>query len=125
VIHSNIEKVLVPVGYKISPADIVSIKRFFSVSFNTVVERLHQCALINSEEKINFYRLIVSQGFKKKEPNALDRKEFQFNTRFEDLLRKAYENELISMNKVAELYGKNIKEVRKLIKGWGEFGSES
>ena len=116
---------LVPVGYKISPADIVSIKRFFSVSFNTIVERLHQCALINSEEKSNFYRLVVSRGFKKKEPNALDRKEFQFNTRFENLLRKAYENELISVNKVGELSGKSMREVRDLIREWGEFGPYS
>jgi len=116
---------LVPVGYKISPADIVSIKRFFSVSFNTIVERLHQCALINSEEKSNFYRLVVSRGFKKKEPNALDRKEFQFNTRFENLLRKAYENELISVNKVGELSGKSMREVRDLIREWGKLGSGS
>jgi len=122
--EDSLRKVL-PVGYKISPADIVSVKRFFSVSFNTIVERLHQCDLINSAEKKNFYRLVVSRGFKKKEPNALDKKEFQFNTKFENLLRKAYENELISMNKVAELYGKNTKEVRELMKGWGEFGTES
>ena len=122
--EDSLRKVL-PVGYKISPADIVSVKRFFSVSFNTIVERLHQCDLINSAEKKNFYRLAVSSGFKKKEPNALDKKGLQFNTRFENLLRKAYENELISMNKVAELYGKNTKEVRELVKGWGEFGTES
>ena len=89
------------------------------MSFNTIVERLHQCALINSEEKSNFYRLVVSRGFKKKEPNPLDRKELQLNARFENLLRKAYENELISANKVGELSGKSMTQVRELIREWG------
>ena len=76
-------------------------------------------------EKNNFYGLLVSRDFKKQEPYPLERKEFQFNQRVENLLRNAYENELISMNKVAELYGKNIREVQELIKAWGELGSGS
>jgi Zn-dependent peptidase ImmA (M78 family)/DNA-binding XRE family transcriptional regulator len=116
---------IVPRGYKITAADVISIKRIFSVSFNTIVERLYQSDLMNSDERSNFYRLMVSRGYRKMEPLPLNSKELQLNTRFEGLLRKAYENELISMNKVAELYGKNIKEVRELIKAWGQFGAES
>lgn len=116
---------LAQVGYKITVADIIYIKRIFSVSFKTILKRLIQCGLINSKENNNFYALLVSRDFKKREPYPLEAKDFPFNKRFENLLRNAYENELISINKVAELYGKNMPEVRELIRAWGELGSGS
>jgi Zn-dependent peptidase ImmA (M78 family)/transcriptional regulator with XRE-family HTH domain len=116
---------LVPIGYRITIADIIYIKRIFSVSFKTILERLLQCGLITSKEKSNFYGLLISSGFEKQEPHPLSKEELGFNKRFENLLRNAYENELISVNKVAELYGKNIREVRELIRAWGELGSGS
>jgi len=116
---------LAPIGYKITVADIIYIKRIFSVSFKTILKRLIQCGLINSKENSNFYGLLVSRDYKIREPYPLEAKDFHFNKRFENLSRNAYENGLISINKVAELHGKNMTEVRELIRAWGELGSES
>ena len=114
-----------PVGYGITPADVIYIKHIFNVSFKAILERLHQCSLINSQQKRNLYAWLGSRYKAEEEHRPLDRDQLQVNKRFENLLRKAYENELISANKVAELYDKNMKEVRDMIKQWGDIDSDS
>ncbi|KPL01299.1 MAG: hypothetical protein AMJ91_00665 [candidate division Zixibacteria bacterium SM23_73_3] len=114
-----------PVGYRITPADVIYIKHIFNVSFKAILERLHQCSLINSQEKRNLYAWLGSRYKAEEEPRPLDRDQLQVNKRFENLLRKAYENELISINKVGELYGKSMTQVRDLVKKWGEFDTGS
>jgi len=114
-----------PVGYRITPADVIYIKHIFNVSFKAILERLHQCSLINSQEKRNLYAWLGSRYKAEEEPRPLDRDQLQVNKRFENLLRKAYENELISVNKVGELSGKSMRQVRDLVREWGEFGSDS
>jgi Zn-dependent peptidase ImmA (M78 family) len=113
------------VGYRITPADVIYIKHIFNVSFKAILERLHQCSLINSQEKRKLYAWLGPRYKAEEEPHPLDSDQLQINKRFENLLRKAYESELISVNKVGELSGKSMREVRDMVREWGEFGSES
>ena len=114
-----------PVGYRITPADVIYIKHIFNVSFKAILERLHQCSLINSQEKRNLYAWLGSRYKADEEPHPLDSDQLQVNKRFENLLRKAYESELISVNKVGELSGKSMSQVRDLVREWGKFGADA
>jgi len=52
-----------------------------------------------------------------KEPAALEAIDC-IEDRLSRLVREAYEKELISMSRAAEILGKSIIEMRELVKGW-------
>ncbi len=100
---------------------ILHIKRVFKVSYKTVIYRLIEEEIADSRMWQMFcYRYKQKKSFDfsgHKEPEplaAIDCIEDRLNR----LVREAYEKELISISRAAEILGKSIIEMRELVNGW-------
>ncbi|MEA2016467.1 MAG: XRE family transcriptional regulator [Actinomycetota bacterium] len=100
---------------------ILHIKRVFKVSYKTVIYRLIDDGVADDKiwkkfcydykQREHFY----FKGHKEPEPLAgIDCIENRLNR----LAREAFEKELISMPRAAEILGKSITDMRKLVNGW-------
>lgn len=100
---------------------ILHIKRVFKVSYKTIIYRLIEkgvvnntiwqtfCAQYKQKNKFDF------KGHKEPEPlAAID----CIEDRLSRLVREAFEKELISISRAAEILGKSIVEMRELVNGW-------
>lgn len=100
---------------------ILHIKRVFKVSYKTVIYRLIEEEIADLKMWQMFpYRYKQKKNFDfsgHKEPEplaAIDCIEDRLNR----LVREAYEKELISISRAAEILGKSIIEMRELVNGW-------
>ena len=107
---------------------ILHIKRFYKVSFKTVILRLIDIGI--DKEKIwpNFYREYQKQyggNLKKhKEPSPLDPLDF-LEDRLSALTKEALEKELISVSRAAEILDISIEQMRDRINAWSLVVNES
>jgi len=100
---------------------ILHIKRFFKVSYKTVIYRLIDEGIADNNMWKKFHydykqrRNFDFKGHKEPEPLAnIDCIEYRLNR----LVREAFEKGLISMSRAAEILDKSIGDMRKLVNGW-------
>jgi len=100
---------------------VLHIKRIFKISYEAVLYRLVEENIADSEIWKHFrarYKRKCNFDFKgNKEPAALEAIDC-IEDRLSRLVREAYEKELISMSRAAEILGKSIIEMRELVNGW-------
>ncbi len=100
---------------------ILHIKRVFKVSYKTVIYRLIEEEIADSKMWQKFcYRYKQKKNFDfsgHKEPVPLAVIDC-IEDRLSRLVREAYEKELISISRAAEILGKSIIEMRELVNGW-------
>lgn len=100
---------------------ILHIKRVFKVSYKTVIYRLIEEEIVNAKMWQMFcygYKQVRKFDFKgHKEPEPLASIDC-IEDRLGRLVREAYDKELISMSRAAEILGKSIIEMRELVNGW-------
>ena len=110
---------------------ILHIKKYFKVSYQTIIYRLQQ---IDNAMKERNLRLEFAVGYKKLtghdlkdyfepdpvadfEADGLSRNDFN-EERFKRLIRLAYEREMISISRAAEILGLDMKSMRELALSW-------
>lgn len=102
--------------------DIVFLKRHFRVSAQVMARRLFDLGLITqSEQRQVLESASKAQPGAKKEYAPLGADlvgEWQSDSRFMHLARKAVLSGMISLGKLAELLNQNLLEVRSLVKEW-------
>jgi Zn-dependent peptidase ImmA (M78 family) len=100
---------------------ILHIKRIFKVSYKTVIYRLIDEGIVDNNmwKKFHYeYKQKKNFDFKgHKEPEPLADIDC-IEDRLKRLVRKAFEKELISMSRAAEILDKSIVDMRKLVNGW-------
>ena len=100
---------------------ILHIKRVFKISYEAVLYRLVEENIVNHDIWKLFrakYKKIYNFNFKgRKEPEPLAAIDC-IEDRLSRLVREAYEKELISMSRAAEILDKSIIEMRELSNGW-------
>ncbi|MBF0493711.1 MAG: ImmA/IrrE family metallo-endopeptidase [Candidatus Omnitrophica bacterium] len=100
---------------------ILHVKRIFKVSYEAVLHRLVDEKLYSGEIWEQFrarYKRRYNFDFKgHKEPVPLEAIDC-IEDRLGRLVREAYEKELISMSRAAEILGKSVTEMRDLVNGW-------
>ncbi|MBF0216108.1 MAG: ImmA/IrrE family metallo-endopeptidase [Candidatus Omnitrophica bacterium] len=100
---------------------ILHIKRVFKVSYMTVIKRLiGERVATNDIYKTFCYRYKERKSFEfkgHKEPEPLAPIDC-IEDRLSRLVREAYEKELVSMSRAAEILGKSIVDMRDLVNGW-------
>jgi len=114
---------------------ILHIKRIFKVSYRTVIMRLIEMGKADSSIWQNFAiehkRLtgkslanhhepesLSNKDFSAQEPAALDNIDFT-ETRLQFLVRKAFERDIITMSRAAEILNISLPDMRDLAKNWG------
>jgi Zn-dependent peptidase ImmA (M78 family)/DNA-binding XRE family transcriptional regulator len=93
--------------HKISLIELIHLKMKYKISIQAIMYRLKDLKIINESKYKNF--VIVDKQNKFDNQNPLKENKEDIN-RFENLLARAYSEELITSSKLAELSGININE---------------
>lgn len=107
----------IPNKKNITGNDILYLKKFFGVSFQAVVRRLKDVGYLSADEERNYYRQLARLGYREKEPEPME-DVFSRNLRYIALIKNAYENEKITLSKVAELLDITALQAREKILEW-------
>jgi len=104
---------------------ILHIKRIFKVSYKTVIKRLIDLGIKDPDIYLKFnkdYKNRYNHDLKNHyEPFPIDKSEFNIDLipdRFNNLVRMAYEKEIITASKAAELLDMNMVEFENLKNSW-------
>lgn len=101
--------------------DIMAMKQYFKVSIQTLYMALRKYNFINQKQYDIFWNKVNLNDWKKKEPNPIDLTGFiDKNFKLTSNLKKLYNNDEISSNKVAQVLDIDLLEARKLFKKWSE-----
>lgn len=99
--------------------DIVEMKKYFKVSIQTVYVMLYEYKLISKSVYGEFWKQISVAGYRKIEPNPLDKINIEEkNNRLIKYIKDLFFKEEISSNKISEVLGLDIIETRQLLKSW-------
>lgn len=112
---------------------VLHIKRIFKVSYKTVLIRLQEMGLADSSVWVKFameYKRMFGEDLKDYfEPESLSQDDFKFEpkrldnidfleSRLYRLVRKAFEREIITMSRAAEILNLELMEMRELSNAW-------
>lgn len=112
---------------------VLHIKRIFKVSYKTVLVRLQENGLVDNSVWQKFAFECKKLGISLKghfEPESLEKEHFQpepveplsnydfVESRLNRLVRKAFEQEVITMSKAADILDINLMEMRELSNAW-------
>ncbi len=112
---------------------VLHIKRIFKVSYKTVLMRFQEMGLVDDSVWMKFameYKKMFGKSLKnhyepeslsqddfKSEPNKLDNFDF-LESRLYRLVREAFEQEIITMSRAAEILNLGLMEMRDLSNAW-------
>jgi Zn-dependent peptidase ImmA (M78 family) len=114
---------------------VLHIKRIFKVSYKTVLVRLREDGLVDDSIWQKFAFECKKLGFSLKdhfEPESLPQDDFHpepvaplssydfVESRLNRLVRKAFEQEIITMSKAADILGIDLMSMRELSNSWGK-----
>ncbi len=107
---------------KISPYEM---KKHFKVSIQALYLSLHKYGLISNEAYQGFWKRVHNNGWAKTEPEPLNHMSFEKkNEKLIVEIMKLYDEDEISINKIAEFLELEIRDTRKLVKEWGRINDE-
>jgi Zn-dependent peptidase ImmA (M78 family)/transcriptional regulator with XRE-family HTH domain len=105
-----------PLG-RISPTDVIRLKRLFRVSFTGMLTRLYQEGYLNKADNGRLWSICKARGWDKDEPERLQEPP-AYGRRTEALARTAWEQGEASMSFLGEVLGRDRKAMRDLISDW-------
>ena len=112
-------------SYGLSFVDrILHIKRYFKVSYQTVIYRLSSVGEGQYNELLNKFQTMYSDKYKQQlgkcdEPSPLDKPDF-VEDYFLSLVRRALDKERITVSKAAEMLRVSLEDMRSTINAWAE-----
>lgn len=95
----------------ISFKELIEVQRKYGISIRAIVYRLKDCNILSDNRVAEFYRKLNFDPRLKREVDAERFQTPEVSNRFEQLVYRAYSQELISTSKAASLLGVNINEV--------------
>lgn len=99
--------------------DVIEMKKHFKVSIQTLYLMLYEYNLISKSSYTDFWKKINVLGYKKTEPNPIDKSDFEEkNSRLIKHIKDLFFKEEISANKVSEVLGLDILDTRIMLKEW-------
>lgn len=91
--------------------ELIEVQKKYGISIQAIVYRLVDCRVLSKPRQTNFYKKINSNPELKNLINLERFETHEFSHRYEQLVYRAYSQELISASKVASLLEININEV--------------
>lgn len=108
--------------------NVLEIKRYFNVSYLTVLKRLIDIKIVSRDIYRTFARLFkMKYGHNLKdhfEPFGLEKVDF-FEVRLNRLVREAIEEELISVSREADILGISLEDMLEKGRSWNPPGEET
>ena len=99
--------------------DVVEMKKYFKVSIQTLYVMLYEYKVISKLVYTDFWKKINVHGYKKTEPNPIDKSDVEEkNSRLIKHIKDLFFKEEISANKVSEVLGLDILGTRQMLKEW-------
>lgn len=105
-----------PLG-RISPTDVIRLKRLYRVSFTGMLTRLHQEGYLDKADNNRLWSICRARGWDKQEPDPL-REPPAYGRRTEALARAAWERGEASLAFLGEVLGKDRQAMRDLVSDW-------
>ncbi|MBK1725316.1 hypothetical protein CKO23_24710 [Thiocystis violacea] len=105
-----------PLG-RISPTDVIRLKRLFRVSFTGMLTRLYQEGYLDKAANGRLWSICKARGWDKQEPEPLIEPP-AYGRRTEALARAAWERGEASLAFIGEVLGKDRKVMRDLVSDW-------
>lgn len=102
---------------RISPTDVVRLKRLFRVSFTGMLTRLYQAGHLTKADNGRLWSICKARGWDKQEPEPL-REPPAYARRTEALARAAWERGEASLGFLGEVLGKDRRAMRDLAADW-------
>lgn len=96
--------------------EVLYLKKIFNVSAQAIIMALNNYNLITDIHKSVLFRVLFSKGYKDKEP--LPMKQLKKEEGLIEKLKLLLFKDHITENKIAEVLGEKITEVRKMINDW-------
>lgn len=91
--------------------ELIEVQKKYGISIQAIVFRLVDCGILSKHRQTLFYKKINFDRNLKEHINQERFETNEFSHRFEQLVYRAYSQELISASKVASLLGSNINDV--------------
>lgn len=102
---------------RITPTDVIRLKRLFRVSFTSMLTRLNQERYLNKADIGRLWGIVRHRGWDTKEPEPL-REPPAYGRRTEALARVAWERGQASLPFLGEVLDKDRKAMRDLVTDW-------
>ena len=101
--------------------DLVMMKKHFKVSLQGLFVMLREYKIISKASSDRFWKRTMANGALKEEPYPMESLSLEKkNVRLIEKLKDDYLNGTISANKISEVLGLSIVDVRKLLRRWSE-----
>lgn len=102
---------------RITPTDVMRLKRLFRVSFTSLLTRLHQEGYLNKADNARLWGIAKQRGWDRQEPEPLQESP-AYGRRTEALARVAWERGEASLAFLGEVLGKDRLAMRDLVADW-------
>lgn len=102
---------------RISPTDVIRLKRLFRVSYTGMLTRLYQEGYLDKVANGRLWSICKARGWDKQEPEPL-KEPPAYGRRTEALARAAWERDEASLSFLGEVLGKDRKAMRDLVSDW-------
>ena len=102
---------------RITPTDVMRLKRLFRVSFTSLLTRLHQEGYLNKGDNARLWGIAKQRGWDRQEPEPLQESP-AYGRRTEALARVAWERGEASLAFLEEVLGKDRLAMRDLVADW-------
>lgn len=95
----------------ISLKELIEVQRKYGISIRAIIYRLKDCKILSGNRVVEFYKKLNYDSRLKHEVDAQRFQTPEISNRFEQLVYRAFSQELISSSKAASLLNININEV--------------
>lgn len=102
---------------RISPTDVIRLKRVFRVSFTGMLARLHQEGYLDKATNARLWAICKTRSWDRQEPEPL-KEPPAYGRRTEALARAAWERGEASLPFLGDVLGKDRKAMRDLVSDW-------
>jgi Zn-dependent peptidase ImmA (M78 family)/transcriptional regulator with XRE-family HTH domain len=102
---------------RITPTDVIRLKRLFRVSFTGMLTRLHQEGYLDKTSNSLLWSICKARGWDKQEPEPL-KEPPAYGRRTEALARVAWERGEASLAFLGEVLDRDRKAIRDLVSDW-------
>ena len=102
---------------RITPTDVIRLKRLFRVSFTGMLTRLSQAGHLDKAASNLLWSICKARGWDKQEPDPIQ-EPLAYGRRTEALARVAWERDEASLSFLGEVLGRDRKTIRDLVSDW-------
>ncbi len=102
---------------RITPTDVIRLKRLFRVSFTGMLTRLSQAGHLDKAASNRLWSICKARGWDKQEPDPIV-EPLAYGRRTEALARVAWERDEASLSFLGEVLGRDRKAIGDLVSDW-------